>query len=108
MHRVVIPDDITERVIHHCGRAHVYDEFDPRRAALLCCESSARDAMMLNFRTITVTDANAAMSDEDHNISLRAFYLSFGDIPSTDQIGFSSRTESEPWLMPPAPWRSSR
>ncbi len=52
----------------------------------VCCESTARDAMMLNFRAVMVTDANAAMTDEDHNASLRAFYLSFGDILSTDQI----------------------
>jgi ureidoacrylate peracid hydrolase len=52
----------------------------------VCCESTARDAMMRNFRTVMVTDANAAMTDEDHNASLRAFYLSFGDIFSTDQI----------------------
>ena len=52
----------------------------------VCCESTARDAMMLNFRAVMVTDANAAMTDDDHNASLRAFYLSFGDILSTDQI----------------------
>lgn len=52
----------------------------------VCCESTARDAMMLNFKTIMVTDANAAMSDEDHNASLRAFYLTFGDIMSTDML----------------------
>lgn len=52
----------------------------------VCCESTARDAMMLNFRSIMVTDANAAMTDQDHNNSLTAFYLSFGDIMSTDAI----------------------
>jgi ureidoacrylate peracid hydrolase len=52
----------------------------------VCCESTARDAMMLNFRSIMVTDANAAMSDQDHNNSLTAFYLSFGDIMPTDMI----------------------
>ena len=41
----------------------------------VCCESTARDAMMLNFRTIMVTDGNAAVTDEDHNASLIAFYL---------------------------------
>jgi ureidoacrylate peracid hydrolase len=46
----------------------------------VCCESTARDAMMLNFRTIMVTDGNAANSDEEHNASLIAFYLTFGDI----------------------------
>ena len=52
----------------------------------VCCESTARDAMMLNFRTIMVTDGNAAMTDEDHNNSLCAFYLTFGDIMPTDML----------------------
>jgi ureidoacrylate peracid hydrolase len=52
----------------------------------VCCESTARDAMMLNFKTIMVTDGNAAMTDEDHNASLCAFYLTFGDIMSTDVL----------------------
>lgn len=52
----------------------------------VCCESTARDAMMLNFRTIIVTDGNAAVTDEDHNASLCSFYLTFGDIMSTDDL----------------------
>jgi len=52
----------------------------------VCCESTARDAMMLNFKTIMVTDANAAATDEDHNASLIAFFLTFGDIMSTDML----------------------
>ena len=55
-------------------------------ATQVCCESSARDAMMLNFKTIMVTDGNAAVTDEDHNASLCAFYLTFGDIMSTDTL----------------------
>jgi ureidoacrylate peracid hydrolase len=51
----------------------------------VCCESTARDAMMLNFKTIMITDGNAANADEDHNASLAAFYLTFGDIMSTDK-----------------------
>ncbi|HYI28410.1 MAG TPA: isochorismatase family cysteine hydrolase [Bradyrhizobium sp.] len=50
----------------------------------VCCESTARDAMMLNYKTIMVTDGNAAVTDEDHNASLIGFYLIFGDIMSTD------------------------
>jgi ureidoacrylate peracid hydrolase len=53
-------------------------------ATNVCCESSARDAMMLNFKTIMVTDGNAAKTDEDHNAALSNFYLTFGDIMSTD------------------------
>ena len=52
----------------------------------ICCESTARDAMMRNLRTLMVTDANAAMSDELHNASLIAFYLRFGDIMPTDMV----------------------
>jgi ureidoacrylate peracid hydrolase len=52
----------------------------------ICCESTARDAMMLNFKTIMVTDGNAAVTDQDHNASLCAFYLTFGDIMSTDML----------------------
>jgi len=52
----------------------------------VCCESTARDAMMLNFKTIMVTDGNAAGTDEEHNASLVAFYLTFGDIMSTDML----------------------
>ena len=50
----------------------------------VCCESSARDAMMLNFKTIMVSDGNAALSDEEHNASLINFYVTFGDVMDTD------------------------
>ena len=40
--------------------------------------------MMLNFKTVMITDGNAAVTDEDHNASLVGFYLIFGDIMSTD------------------------
>lgn len=51
-----------------------------------CCESSARDAMMLNFRTVMVSDGNAAMNDAEHAASLTAFYLIFGDVMTVDQL----------------------
>ncbi len=50
----------------------------------VCCESTARDAMMRNFKTIMVTDGNAANTDDDHNAALCNFYLTFGDIMATD------------------------
>jgi ureidoacrylate peracid hydrolase len=63
----------------------------------VCCESTARDAMMLNFKTIMVTDGNAATTDEDHAASLIAFYLTFGDIMSTDMlIGCLERNAGKP------------
>jgi len=50
----------------------------------VCCESSARDAMMTNFKTIMVSDANAAMTMEEHQASLIAFYAIFGDVMDTE------------------------
>ena len=52
----------------------------------VCCESSARDANMTNFRTIMVSDGNAALSQEEHDTSLTAFYNTFGDVMDTDMI----------------------
>jgi ureidoacrylate peracid hydrolase len=52
----------------------------------VCCESTARDAMMRNFRVIMVTDANAAFTDEEHNAALTSFYLVFGDIMPADMV----------------------
>ena len=50
----------------------------------VCCESSARDAMMLNFRTIMVSDANAARTDAEHNATLASIYTVFGDVMDAD------------------------
>jgi len=52
----------------------------------VCCESSARDAMMLNFKTIMVSDGNSAHSDAEHAATLAAFYSVFGDVMSTDEV----------------------
>jgi len=52
----------------------------------VCCESSARDANMTNFRTIMVSDGNAALSQAEHDASLTAFYNTFGDVMDTDMI----------------------
>ena len=52
----------------------------------VCCESSARDAMMLDFRTVMVSDGCAATSDEEHNAALAGFYATFGDVMDTTFI----------------------
>lgn len=55
----------------------------------VCCESSARDAVMRNFQTIMVSDSLAAGTDEEHNAALMNFYLHFGDVMTTDEaIGY--------------------
>jgi ureidoacrylate peracid hydrolase len=52
----------------------------------VCCESSARDAMMLNYRLVFVSDANAALSDAEHNATLASILRVFGDVASTDEV----------------------
>jgi len=52
----------------------------------VCCESSARDANMTNFRTIMVSDGNAALTQAEHEASLSAFYATFGDVMDTDML----------------------
>jgi nicotinamidase-related amidase len=52
----------------------------------VCCETSARDAMMLNFRTVMVSDANAANTQAEHEASLTAFYHAFGDVMDTEMV----------------------
>jgi ureidoacrylate peracid hydrolase len=51
-----------------------------------CCESTARDAMMLNYKTVMVSDANAASTDEEHNATLANILRIFGDVMSTEEV----------------------
>lgn len=55
-------------------------------ATNMCSESAARDAMMLDYKVVMVSDANAARYDEDHIVGLTSFYQSFGDVRSTDEV----------------------
>jgi nicotinamidase-related amidase len=55
-------------------------------ATNMCCESNARDAMMLDYEVVMVSDANGARYDEDHIAGLTSFYQSFGDVRTTDEV----------------------
>lgn len=46
----------------------------------VCCESSARDAMMDNFRVVTLSDACATRSDAAHLASLITQASAFADV----------------------------
>jgi ureidoacrylate peracid hydrolase len=52
----------------------------------VCCESSARDAMMTNFKVIMVTDGNAAHSQADHDAAVSIVYRTFGDAQDTAMV----------------------
>lgn len=55
-------------------------------ATNVCCESTARDAMMLNYRSLMVSDACATATDAEHAATLGNFYLYFGDVQTTDEV----------------------
>src|SRR5215203_1747830 len=51
----------------------------------VCCESTARDAMMLDYRVVMLSDGNASLTDEEHAASLNNFLVFFGDVMTTDE-----------------------
>ena len=51
-----------------------------------CCESTARDAMQMNYKVIFVTDANAALSDTAHNATLDNMCMIFADVRPTAEV----------------------
>jgi len=50
------------------------------------CESTARDAMMLYYKVLMISDANATLTDEEHAAALNTFMMFFGDVTTTDQV----------------------
>ena len=51
----------------------------------VCCESTARDAMMLDFKTVMLSDCCAALSDEEHRATLETMIQQFGDVMTLDE-----------------------
>lgn len=52
----------------------------------VCCESTARDAMMLDFKVLFVSDGTSAMSPAEHQATLDTLAQSFADIVTTDEV----------------------
>jgi ureidoacrylate peracid hydrolase len=52
----------------------------------VCCESTARDAMMHNYRLFFVSDANATRDDATHNATLGNILSTFGEVFTTDEV----------------------
>lgn len=46
----------------------------------VCCESTARDAMMLDFKVVMLSDCCAALSDDEHRSALENIFQQFGDV----------------------------
>ena len=54
--------------------------------ANVCCESTARDAMMMNYKVIMVSDGMAAHSDQELKSTLANALLVFGDVMTCNQV----------------------
>jgi ureidoacrylate peracid hydrolase len=55
-------------------------------ATQVCCESTARDAMMLNYKVFFIADGNATFNDDEHNATLSAMAHAFCDVIDTDTM----------------------
>jgi ureidoacrylate peracid hydrolase len=55
-------------------------------ASQVCCESTARDAMMMNYKVFFIADGNATFNDEEHNATLSAMAHTFCDVIDTDTM----------------------
>lgn len=55
-------------------------------ASQVCCESTARDAMMLNYKVFFIADGNATFTDAEHNATLSAMAHTFCDVVDTATI----------------------
>ena len=60
-----------------------------------CCESTARDALQMGYNVIFVSDANATLSDEEHNGTLMSMAAIFADVMDTKHLlGLIARSDA--------------
>ncbi|TCM17117.1 nicotinamidase-related amidase [Novosphingobium sp. PhB165] len=52
----------------------------------VCVESTAREANMRGWKVIVVSDACAAVTDEEHNAALMNLRLNFADVRGSDEV----------------------
>ncbi|MCB5363597.1 cysteine hydrolase [Pusillimonas sp. CC-YST705] len=51
-----------------------------------CSESTARDAAQRNYQVVFLADANATLTDEEHNATLNNIQSLFGEVLTVDQV----------------------
>jgi len=59
----------------------------------VCCESTARDAMMLNYRVIMVDDGTATLTEAAHRAALDNIAMFFGEVQTTDHVATMLATD---------------
>src|SRR5687768_7578440 len=51
----------------------------------VCCECTARDAMMLDYKVVMLSDCTAALSEDEQRATLENVIQQFGDVLSADE-----------------------
>jgi ureidoacrylate peracid hydrolase len=51
----------------------------------VCCECTARDAMMMDYKVVMLSDCTAALSDGEHLATLENVIQQFGDVRTADE-----------------------
>jgi ureidoacrylate peracid hydrolase len=95
----VLPGDLTVRKTRFSALVHGASDLDAilrargidtliivGTATNVCCESTARDAMMLNYKVFFIADGNATFNDDEHNATLSAMAHAFCDVIDTDTM----------------------
>jgi ureidoacrylate peracid hydrolase len=52
----------------------------------ICCETTGRDAMMLDFKVVMLSDCCAALSDDEHRSALENMIQQFGDVMTGSEV----------------------
>jgi ureidoacrylate peracid hydrolase len=94
----VLPDDLRVKKIKYSafipGSSNIDAQLKSLRidtvlitgtATNVCCESTARDAMMLDYKVMMLSDCTAALTREEHASSLDTFMMFFGDVLTADE-----------------------
>jgi ureidoacrylate peracid hydrolase len=63
----------------------------------VCCECTARDAMMLDYKVVLLSDCTAALSDDEQRATLENVIQQFGDVlTSSEALALLGAREKKP------------
>lgn len=89
------------------GTCHIHESLQARGIDTLitgtlttcCCGSTARDAMQMGYKINFLSDANATLSDAEHNATLISMTTIFADVMSTEELLGTIATSAPPIAM---------
>lgn len=91
-------DEIVDKYRYSCfiqGSSDLQERLDARGIEAIvvvgtltngCCESTVRDGSMLGYKVVAVSDAMAAITDEEQAASLLSMRIGFADVISADEL----------------------